>query len=99
MEIKNKTIAVWFSCGAASAVAAKKIIEKYGESNTIRIINNPIKEEDEDNQRFLKDVEEWLGVSIEKAINPKYPNCSIADTFVRKNGKCVQAGVGPEYRP
>ena len=19
--------------------------------------------------------------------------------FVRKNGKCVQAGVGPEYRP
>ena len=25
-----KTIVVWFSCGAASAVAAKKTIEKYG---------------------------------------------------------------------
>ena len=57
MEIHNKTIAVWFSCGAASAVAAKKVIEKYGKNNTIRIINNPIKEEDADNQRFLKDVE------------------------------------------
>ena len=93
MELYNKTIAVWFSCGAASAVAAKKVIEKYGKENTIRIINNPIKEEDEDNQRFLKDVEKWLGINIEYAINPKFPSCSIADTFVRKNGKGYMGGV------
>jgi len=48
-RIENKIIVVWFSCGAASAVAAKKTIEKYGSSNTIRIVNNPIKEEHEDN--------------------------------------------------
>jgi hypothetical protein len=52
--MKNKpVIAVWFSCGAASAVAAKKTIEKYGDTHHIRIINNPVAEEHEDNRRFL----------------------------------------------
>ena len=37
-----KTIAVWFSCGAASAVAAKKTIEKYGSTHNIRLLNNPV---------------------------------------------------------
>lgn len=41
----GQVIAVWFSCGAASAVVAKKTIEKYGDTNRIRIINNPIKDE------------------------------------------------------
>tara|TARA_R100001440_G_scaffold56_1_gene119 strand:- start:535 stop:1290 length:756 start_codon:yes stop_codon:yes gene_type:complete len=73
---RDKNITVWFSCGAASAVAAKKTIELYGQDNTIRVVNNPIKEEHEDNQRFLKDVEHWLGVEIEYAINPKFPDAS-----------------------
>ena len=60
--MKGKSITVWFSCGAASAVAAKKTIELYGQDNTIRVVNNPIKEEHKDNRRFLKDVEQWLGV-------------------------------------
>ena len=46
MHITGKTIVVWFSCGAASAVAAKETICRYGEHNTIRIVNNPIKEEE-----------------------------------------------------
>ena len=54
--MKDKDITVWFSCGAASAVAAKKTIDLYGQDNRIRVVNNPIKEEHEDNQRFLKDV-------------------------------------------
>jgi hypothetical protein len=29
--MKNKHIVVWFSCGAASAVAAKETIRVYGE--------------------------------------------------------------------
>jgi hypothetical protein len=74
--IKNKEITVWFSCGAASAVAAKTTLKKYGDKNNIRVVNNPIKEEHEDNQRFLKDVEAWLGVEIEYAINTKFPDCS-----------------------
>ena len=75
------SIAVWFSCGAASAVAAKRTIELYGEIATVRVVNNPIAEEDEDNRRFLKDVEKWIGQPIEEAINPKYPSCSIVDVW------------------
>ena len=58
--MENKHIAVWFSCGAASAVAAKLTLDKYGDKNKISIVNNPIEEEHEDNRRFLKDVEKWL---------------------------------------
>lgn len=74
-------IAVWFSCGAASAVAAKKTIEKYGNYCTVRVLNNPVIEEDEDDQRFLKDCEKWLGIKIEKVINPSYPSCSAVDVW------------------
>lgn len=75
------TIAVWFSCGAASAVAAKKTIEKYGGGHVIRVLNNPVAEEDEDNVRFLKDVEAWLGVSIERVIPSKYPSASAVEVW------------------
>jgi len=77
-------IAVWFSSGAASAVAAKKTIEIYGKDHEIRIINNPIKEEDQDNLRFLKDVETWLGKKIEFAINPKFPSASAYDVWEKR---------------
>ena len=42
-------IGVWFSKGAASAVAAKKTIEIYGKYHDVIIINNPVDEEDADN--------------------------------------------------
>jgi len=74
-------IVVWFSCGAASAVAAKKTIEKFGGSNEIKIVNNPVAEEDADNRRFLKDVEIWLGRKIEIATNSKYPSCSAVEVW------------------
>ena len=66
-------IDVWFSCGAASAVAAKLTLEKYGDTCDVRIINNPISNEDDDNRRFLKDVSKWLGKEIVLCTNPKYP--------------------------
>jgi hypothetical protein len=81
---KGDTIVVWFSCGAASAVAAKKTIERYGQICTVRVVNNPIKEEGEDNPRFLKDIEKWLGITIETAINPKFPNCSIEEVWEKR---------------
>ena len=83
MENKE-TIAVWFSCGAASAVAAFKTLQRYGATHNVRIINNPIEEEDEDNRRFLLDVEKWLGVKIETAVNSKYPDCSIKTVFDKR---------------
>lgn len=74
-------IAVWFSCGAASAVAAKKTIEKYGATHLIRVVNNPVIEEHPDNHRFMKDVESWLGVQVEFAVNSKYPSCSAVEVW------------------
>ena len=74
-------IAVWFSCGAASAVAAKKTIEKYGATHDIRVLNNPVREEHPDNIRFKNDVEQWLGVKVETVINPAYPEHSAEEIW------------------
>jgi hypothetical protein len=78
------TIAVWFSCGAASAVAAKKTIEKYGNTHTIRVLNNPVIEEDEDNLRFLKDVQAWIGLPVETVASKKYPTNSAVDVWEKR---------------
>lgn len=88
-----KMIAVWFSCGAASAVAAYKTIEKYGITHTIRIINNPVIEEDSDNIRFLKDVEKWLGVEVETARNPKFPDNSAVSVWDKRKFMSGVAGA------
>lgn len=74
-------IAVWFSCGAASAVAAKLTIERFGATEQVRVVNNPVAEEDPDNLRFSKDVAAWLGCEIETAINPRFPTCSAVDVW------------------
>lgn len=76
-------IAVWFSCGAASAAAARLTIDKYGREN-VRVVNSPVVEEHEDNRRFLADVQQWLGVEIETAVNPAYPNASAREVWERR---------------
>lgn len=76
-------IAVWFSCGVASAVAAKLAIELYPRCD-VRVVNNPVKEEHEDNLRFLSDVEAWLGVPIESAVNPDFQSCSAVDVWAKR---------------
>jgi hypothetical protein len=77
-------IAVWFSCGVASAVAAKVTLDKFGYL-PIRILNTPVVEEDEDNLRFKDDVEKWLGVKVETLIHSKWPNHS-AEEIWKKYG-------------
>lgn len=89
----KETIVVWFSCGAASAVAAKKTIEKYGETHNVLIVNNPVVNEHKDNERFLKDCEKWFGQKIIKAINKKYPTCDIKDVFNKKKYMSGVAGA------
>jgi len=82
--MKGKHIAVWFSCGAASAVAAKLTLDKYGKDNKVSIVNNPIKEEHGDNQRFLKDVESWLNHPITFATRSKYPDQSCEEVWEKR---------------
>lgn len=82
--MKGKTIVVWFSCGVASAVALQQTLEQYGADNTVRVVNNPIAEEDIDNRRFLRDVEKWLGVTMEEARNDKYPAASCVEVWEKR---------------
>lgn len=78
------TIAVWFSCGAASAVATRETIMRHGEMCNIRVINNPVVEEGWDNRRFLADVEKWLGITVEIATNPKFPDASAEQIWEKR---------------
>jgi hypothetical protein len=48
------------------------------------VVNNPVVNEHPDNERFLMDVEKWIGVKIEKAINEKYTSCDIRDVFEKR---------------
>lgn len=55
-------VILWFSCGAASAVACKMALEKYPEA---RIVYQHIGSAHEDNARFLADCERWYDRKIE----------------------------------
>jgi PP-loop superfamily ATP-utilizing enzyme len=91
--MKNKTIVVWFSCGAASAIAAKITIDKYGKNNKVMVVNNPVLEEHPDNLRFLKDIEKWIGQEIIHAKSKEYPNHSIVEVFNKRKYMSGVAGA------
>ena len=89
---ESEMIAVWFSCGAASAAALKLTVDKYGVEN-VRAVNTPIKEEHQDNRRFLRDVSNWAGIEIETAINSRYPLSSAVDVWNRRKGMVFPHGA------
>lgn len=60
--MSNKTIC-WFSCGAASAVAAKLTLE-VNPNALVVYQHTGIGSEHPDNMRFLKDCEKWFGKEI-----------------------------------
>jgi hypothetical protein len=88
-----ESIAVWVSCGLASAVAAKLTVEKYGATHTIRLVNNPVVEEGADNRRFLAEVERWCGVAIESVTNPAYPECSAEGVWAKRGAMAFPHGA------
>lgn len=81
MKRERPTIAVWFSCGAASAVAAKLTVERFFPLYDVRILNNPVAEEPADNRRFLQDCEKWIGLPIESVVHPDYPQARCQDVW------------------
>ena len=74
----NPRVVVWFSCGAASAVAAKLAIAKYQE-RAIIVHCDTLASEHPDNRRFFEDVQRWLGREIITIRNSKY--ATIDDVF------------------
>lgn len=65
-------IVCWFSCGAASAVATKLVVQEYGLSHDIVIARCIVKEEHPDNERFAADCEKWFGMPITNLIAEEY---------------------------
>lgn len=81
-----------FSCGAASAVAIKLAIEENKRRAHLPfvVVNQHIKQEHPDNQRFLKDCEKWFGVEIQQVSHPVYQG----DIYAAFEGEKFIAGIG-----
>lgn len=74
-------VIAWFSCGAASAVNAKLIVEKYG--SRAEVVNCDMrKDEHEDNERFLLETQVWLGVNIRRIKSQKFN--SVDEVFAKE---------------
>ena len=61
---------VWFSCGAASAIAAKLSVKKYGDDCDVVYCDTG--GEHHSNKKFLKDVEKWIGKDVTILKNKDY---------------------------
>lgn len=64
-------VLVWFSCGAASAVASKLAVEDYGDSVEV-LYCNTLAYEHPDNVRFMSDVSRWIGKEIKLLNSNKF---------------------------
>ena len=64
---------VWFSAGAASAVATKLVLAE-GHDDVVIAYTDPGNEHP-DNQRFITDCEEWFGQEVLRLKSAKYEDC------------------------
>lgn len=71
-----------FSCGAASAVATKIVLSQHDPKDVV-IVNAFIKEEHEDNRRFLADCEKWFSHPVVILKDEKY-GASTHEVWTRK---------------
>lgn len=79
---------VWFSAGAASAVAAKIVLTDTPDAVLAYI---DVGAEHEDNQRFIADCERWLGVDVVRLRSDTYS--SPWDVWARKRYLAGIAGA------
>lgn len=79
---------VWFSCGAASAIAAKLAVEQL--SNVHVVYCDMSKDEHPDNERFLLDVERWINHPVTR-LKGKYD--SVDDVFAKERYMSGIAGA------
>lgn len=86
----NPRVISWFSCGAASAVAAKLSVEKYSDNCTVVYCNTQASEHP-DNVRFMRDVEAWIGRDVTIIHSNKYKD--IDDVFMSTRYMAGPAGA------
>jgi PP-loop superfamily ATP-utilizing enzyme len=83
-------VLAWFSCGAASAVAAKLAVQKHGSRCEVCYCDT-LTYEHSDNRRFMADVERWIGVKVKLLKSEKYAD--IYDVFERTKYLVGTAGA------
>jgi 3'-phosphoadenosine 5'-phosphosulfate sulfotransferase (PAPS reductase)/FAD synthetase len=86
---KTGRVLARFSCGAASAVATKLAIKKYGDA--VEIYYNDTGSEHPDNTRFLQSCEVWFQRKINILRSDKYEN--IWDVFEKRKFLSSPAGA------
>jgi len=74
-----KRVVVWFSCGSTSAVATKLTLAKYNGKLPVDIVYTDPGGEHRDNERFLKECEQWFGHKVTILRSKKYTD--IWDVF------------------
>jgi len=79
-----KRLLCWFSCGAASAVAAKMAIASHKGPEKIEILYCELANEHPDNERFRREIEQWLGHPIKGLRSEEYPTMDIYDVFKKE---------------
>jgi hypothetical protein len=82
MNADPTRIVCWFSCGAASAVAAKLAIQDNAGRLPLVVAYTEVMQEHPDNRRFLAECEKWFGVPITVLRNERYGG-DIYEVFLR----------------
>ena len=68
-------IVAWFSAGAASAVAAKLTLDRYGQDHEVVVARCDVPDEHPDGNRFARDCEAWFGVPVRSLVSDGYADC------------------------
>lgn len=84
LNLFEPRVLVWFSCGAASAYAAKIAVDQYAKAGTTPEILycDTLAYEHPDNRRFMADVEKWIGQPVKLLRSAKFKD--IYDVFRRE---------------
>jgi hypothetical protein len=83
--MSERRTVVWFSCGAASAVAGKMTLRENPDAVLAYCITGS---EHDDNTRFMEDCELWFGKSVERLKSDTY-----ADTWAVWEKRRYLAGI------
>lgn len=78
-----------FSGGASSAYVAKWVVDKYGKENCILFFTDT-QWEDEDNQRFMEEVAEYIGIEITRRCAGKTPEDIYMDQHFLGNARTAK---------
>ncbi len=82
IDRKLERVVVWFSCGAASAVAGMLALAEFGGRLPVVFAYCDTGSEHEDNARFLRDLEAFYGQPIARLKSKKYAD--IWEVFERE---------------